>query len=100
MIVGLLAGFTYAIKYTGAVVQLPFAGIWVWGQARNSRLRQTGILLLAAAVTIAPWAVRNWIWAGNPFAPFANAWFLNRYFHAGMEHRYLADLGRYEGLNH
>jgi hypothetical protein len=49
---------------------------------------------------ILPWALRNWIWLGNPAAPFLNRWFPNAYYHPGMERRYLADLGHYEGLNH
>jgi hypothetical protein len=42
-----------------------------------------------------PWLVRNWIWVGNPVAPFLNSWFPNAFWTAGAEHEYLAGLRQY-----
>jgi hypothetical protein len=49
---------------------------------------------------IAPWALRNWFWLGNPFAPFFNSWFPNPYYHAGMERIYADGLRHYLGIKH
>jgi hypothetical protein len=49
-------------------------------------------------LSIVPWVLRNWIWIGNPVAPFANRWFPNQYFHPGMEAMYLSDLRHYPDL--
>jgi hypothetical protein len=154
IIIGLLSGFSYAIKYT-ACLTLPFAlgfvawRLWreqkLWGgppgprgsprtrfsptrpmspdadgpargpgcplgsdQGVRPTVNQRGptaitcllLVLSAALLMILPWAVRNWIWLGNPFAPFLNRWFTNPYYHPGAESRYLSELGQYTGLNH
>jgi hypothetical protein len=52
-------------------------------------------LCLGAAVTAGPWVVRNWVWLGNPAAPFLNSWFPNAYWSAAAEHQYLAGLREY-----
>ena len=57
-------------------------------------------MALPAAIMIAPWILRNWIWLGNPSAPFLNQWFPNPYYHAGMEHIYINGLSHYEGIKH
>jgi len=91
-LIGLLAGFAYAIKYTGALA-LPFALAFLpwrsWWRA-----------LVPAGVMIGSWALRNWIWLGNPFAPFLNRWFPNPWFYVGAEQSYLADQRHYIGLQH
>ncbi|HMC62895.1 MAG TPA: discoidin domain-containing protein, partial [Candidatus Solibacter sp.] len=67
---------------------------------RGARLPGLVLLTASAGVVVAPWIVRNWIWAGNPFAPFLNAWFPNPYYHAGMEKIYVDGLSHYEGIKH
>ena len=96
ILIGLLAGFGYGLKYT-AFLAVPFALAFVYWRLRDLRAL---IVPLAAAIPIAPWAVRNWIWVGNPLAPFFNRWFPNEYFYAGSERSYLTDLGIYAGINH
>ena len=115
---GLLAGFGYAVKYT-VFIAVPFAAVFVWWRLRtplaadvqteavNSGvppMRGTRLPILAllgsSAVMIAPWVLRNWIWLGNPTAPFLNRWFSNPYYHPGMEKVYLAGLREYTGINH
>jgi Dolichyl-phosphate-mannose-protein mannosyltransferase len=116
---GLLAGFGYAVKYT-AFIAAPFAALFVWWRLRRplavdgetEAINSSGIssmggaassilaLLGSAAVMIAPWVLRNWIWLGNPTAPFLNRWFPNPYYHPGMEKLYLTSLRHYVGINH
>lgn len=86
-LIGLLCGASYAVKYTAGLT-LPVAAGFMRG-------RRLPALCLGAAVAAGPWIVRNWIWLGNPAAPFLNSWFPNRYWTAAAEHQYLAGLGQY-----
>jgi hypothetical protein len=97
ILAGFLAGFAFAIKYT-AVLALPFA--WARVLWRRGSWPQMAALTGSAAVLIVPWLLRDWIWLGNPLAPFFNRWFPNPYFHPGMERIYLDDLKHYVGLGH
>jgi hypothetical protein len=92
LIIGLLAGFGYAIKYTGWIA-LPFA----IGALRGRGLSR---ILPSAAVTALPWALRNWMWVGNPFAPLLNAWFPNPFYSAELEAACLRSLREIEGIAH
>jgi hypothetical protein len=84
---GLLSGYSYATKYTAGLT-LPFAAVLTRG-------RRLWVLCLGAAVMAGPWMLRNWIWLGNPAAPFLNSWFPNPYWSAAAEHQYLAGLREY-----
>jgi len=97
ILIGLLAGSAYGIKYT-AFLAFPLAAVFVWW--RWGKLRPVLWLSIPAALMIAPWILRNWIWIGNPFAPFLNAWFPNPYYHAGMEKIYVDGLSQYLGIKH
>jgi hypothetical protein len=100
ILIGLLSGFGYGVKYT-AILGLLFAvGFVLWRAVAGTRCRNLAVLAVTAAIGIVPWVLRNWIWAGNPFAPFANRWFPNQYVHPGMEAMYLADLSHYAGIAH
>jgi len=90
-LIGLLCGFCYALKYT-AVLALPFAMGFVWSRRAA---RRVPVLLLGAAILIAPWVLRNWFWLGNPVAPFLNHWFPNPYWTDRMEAAYLSGLAHY-----
>jgi hypothetical protein len=81
---GLIAGFCYAIKYPGGLV-LPLALVL-------SRGKGTARLLPAATITVIPWLLRNWLWLGNPFAPFLNRWFPNPFYSVEAEVSYLRGL--------
>jgi hypothetical protein len=84
---GLLSGHSYAIKYTAGLT-LPFAAVLTRG-------RRLWVLCLGAAAMAGPSMIRNWIWLGNPAAPFLNSWFPNPYWSASAEHQYLAGLREY-----
>jgi hypothetical protein len=86
ILIGLLAGWCFSIKYTGWIA-IPFVAV---------TLRRIPVGSLIAA----PWLVRNWIWLGNPFAPFLNRWFPNLLYTADLERSYLSDLRHVEGLHH
>ncbi len=85
--IGLLAGFCFAIKYTGFV-----AGLYALVIMRR-RFARMGA---AACVMALPWLVKNWIWMDNPVSPFFNRVFANPYIHVSFEEsyrRYLATYG-------
>ena len=86
-LIGIFAGFAYAVKYTAGLA-LPLAVLLTKG-------RRILPLAAGAALMAGPWLLRNWIWLGNPVAPFLNAWFPNPYWSAVAEHQYLAGLSQY-----
>lgn len=90
--IGVLAGFSYGIKYT-LVLSLPFAVLWVYWRER--RLRPVLQLAAVAALFIAPWVCRNAVWWHNPVAPLFNAWFPNPYVHQWFEKEYKAHMATY-----
>ncbi|MGE5644365.1 MAG: ArnT family glycosyltransferase [Acidobacteriota bacterium] len=100
VLIGLLAGFAYAMKYT-AFVAVPYTiGFVGWKSWRKggTLARPVAMVALPALVMIAPWVLRNWIWYGNPFSPFYNAWFPNPYIHIGLEQGYRAQLTQWGGV--
>ncbi|MBX9602003.1 MAG: discoidin domain-containing protein [Bryobacteraceae bacterium] len=85
ILLGLLAGFAYALKYT-AFLAVPFAMGFVFWKTR--RLRPLLPVALAAALLITPWVVKNWIVVGNPFSPLLNRYFPNPYVSIHFEEDY------------
>jgi len=76
---GLCAGFAYAVKYpVGFIVPYGLAVICL-GSRRDKRemVRSCTVFALLAAVSIAPWMIRDWFYFGNPVAPFFNRIFPN-----------------------
>jgi len=90
-LIGLLSGISFAVKYT--------AGLTLPLSAALTRGRRVTVLCLGAAIAAGPWIVRNWLWLGNPVAPFLNSWFPNRYWTAGAEQQYLAGLRQYPAFH-
>ncbi len=88
--IGILAGFSCAVKYT-AFVAVPYAvGFVAWKlwRARKPVLRPVLVVSLFAAALILPWMVKNWIEVANPVSPFANRLFPNPYVHVQFEEDY------------
>jgi hypothetical protein len=88
----LLAGFAFAIKYTGGFLLLFVMATVIWELRRVSFRRQAQTLFITAAmmaVTPLPYLVRNSVWYGNPVAPFANSIFRNPNFHVSFEQDYV-----------
>lgn len=100
-VIGLLAGFGYAIKYT-AFLAVPYAlGVVGWKLWRQRRppLRALVIISACALLMIAPWAAKNWIWLGNPASPFFNRVFPNPHVRISFEQEYAQHMRHYEGLS-
>jgi hypothetical protein len=90
--IGILAGFSLATKYT-AFLAVPYAlGFVGWKLRRvHPVLAMAGLMLLF----ILPWLIKNWLWMGNPVAPFANREFPNPYVHVSFEEEYRRYLRSY-----
>jgi len=100
VLIGLLAGFAYGMKYT-AFVAAPYAVILIaWKSWRKGQkiLRPVVLVSACALAMMAPWLVRNWMWYGNPLSPFYNKWFPNPYVHAGFEKDYREQLENWNGV--
>jgi hypothetical protein len=90
--IGMLAGFCYAIKYTGWVA-IPYALLLVGWKSR--RWRDVMVTALAASIPIVPWMLKNWIWVGNPLSPFFNHYFPNPYVTEVFESSYVRQFALY-----
>ncbi len=85
--IGLLAGFAFAIKYTGFLAG-PYALGFVAWHAPRQRMRRLLTVAGCAAILISPWVIKNVIWFGNPASPFLNSIFPNPYIHVSFEREY------------
>ncbi|MGC9951436.1 MAG: glycosyltransferase family 39 protein [Bryobacteraceae bacterium] len=97
----LLAGFAFAVKYTGGPLLLFAAGTIVWEQRRTPRRQAAKALLLALAamaLTPAPYLIRNAIWFQDPIAFFGNGIFRNRWFHVSFEQELLENMSHWHGV--
>ena len=96
--IGILAGFSYAVKYTGGLA-IPYALIflgWKLWKARRPVLGPLAMVMLLAAVSVGPWMAKNWIEVANPISPFANRLFPNPYVHVSQEENWRHYLAKYE----
>jgi hypothetical protein len=96
--IGVLAGFAYAVKYTGFVA-VPYAIAfiaWKLWRKRQPVLRPVAVVALLAAAFILPWMLKNWIEVVNPISPLANRLFPNPYVHISFEDNWRQYLGRYD----
>ncbi len=94
--IGLVAGYAYAAKYT-AFVMLPYALVFVAWRAR--RIRPLIVVSACAALMIAPWMIKDWIFVHDPVAPFANELFPNPYVHTLVVQQWAEWLRRYDMAN-
>ncbi len=95
--IGILAGFSFAAKYTAAIA-IPYAiamVIWTHRRAGKAWLRPVLTVCGVAALFILPWMIKNQVFGGNPFAPFANRFFPNPYVHVSFEEQYRFNLRHY-----
>lgn len=93
---GLLAGFSFAIKYTGMIVVLY---VVVSALLSSPRVRTLVVALGPAIALIAPYLVWNYAIFGNPVLPFLNAWFPNRFVHLSFERMAREMMQVYPGLS-
>jgi len=90
---GVLAGFCFALKYTGGVALVALLPVVCWKSVRDSPRwatlwRSATVTAAAAAFLIAPWLVKNVVFVGNPVAPFFNDIFPNPHFTLSWESGY------------
>jgi len=100
VLVGLLAGFGYAAKYT-AFLAVPYAlGFVAWRlrRARQPCLRPLLVITACAALMMSPWLAKNALWLNNPFSPFFNRLFPNPYVHIAFEEEYIKHMQNYGEL--
>ena len=100
LVAAMLAGFAFAVKYT-AFVGGPYAIAFVawksfdrraiWKPLR-SMLAMAGIM----ALFVVPWLAKNWLWVGDPVAPFATRLFPNPWVHVSFEDDYRRVLRTYD----
>jgi hypothetical protein len=81
----ILAGFAFAIKFTGIIAVLFLLPAW--------RFWPRWSLCL---LSVLPWLLKNYLWSGNPFAPFFNQWFSNPWFNFEFESSYRSFLRTYD----
>lgn len=99
-LIGLLAGFCYAAKYT-AFVAVPYAvGFVAWKswRKRSPLLKPVLVVGLCAALLIVPWMAKNWIYLRNPVSPFLNAVFPNPHIYISFEREYSEQMRHYGGI--
>jgi hypothetical protein len=99
--IGILAGASYAAKYTAAIA-VPYAlGFVAWKlwRSRKPVIRPLLTVSALAALFILPWMVKNLAFVGNPLAPFANAIFPNPHVHVSFEEQYRSNLRHYNLAN-
>jgi len=79
--IGLVAGFSFAIKYLAAPV-IPYAAGFVafhlW-RAKKPFLRPALLIVALSLLMMAPWLIKNAMFMHNPLSPFANQLFPNPY---------------------
>jgi Dolichyl-phosphate-mannose-protein mannosyltransferase len=97
-ILGFLAGFSMAIKYTGFPAFLYAAGLVAFEVRSRNVAPKLALLSLAAAVSLGPWLVKNAVVVHNPVAPFANSLFPNPYVHVSFERDYIHQLANMSGV--
>ena len=90
--IGLLAGYCYAAKYTSFVMLFYAVGFVAW---RTRRIGPAMLVVVCSLVMAAPWIVKDWIYVGNPLAPFANGYFQNPNIHVSFERYWTAFLRTY-----
>ena len=93
--IGLVAGFAFATKYT-AWPAVAYAVCFVAVRDRKALGRAALPVAACAALVIAPWLLKNWIYLHNPLAPFFNRQFPNPYVMAGFEDIYRRMMAIYQ----
>ncbi|MGA7235473.1 MAG: glycosyltransferase family 39 protein [Bryobacteraceae bacterium] len=93
--IGLVAGFAYAIKYTGGVAIVYAIAFVAWKTRRSGEVRPALKVTFAAVLIITPWLAKNWLWVHNPLSPFFNHLFPNAFVTTWFENDYRKYLSLY-----
>lgn len=100
VLIGLLAGFAFAMKYT-AFLAAPYALariVWTLRRDRLPWLKTAALVCILVVAVAAPWLVKNAMWTGNPVSPFFNRVFPNPYVTIAFEREYGEHMRNYHGL--
>lgn len=100
VLIGLIAGFGYAAKYTAAVgiiYALLFTAFWTW-RWKRPLWKPAAIIGICAFAMMAPWMIKNAIIVANPFSPFLNRFFPNPYTYYSFERDYVSGLMHTNGV--
>ena len=99
--IGILAGFSYAAKYSAAIAIPYVLGFMTWKLCRSRQpvLRPLFTVFAVTAFFVLPWMIKNAIFVHNPLAPFANQLFPNSYVHVSFEQQYRFHLRHYTLTN-
>ncbi len=71
-LIGIFCGLSFAAKYTGGVLLIGIV-LWLEIDALRKKNRIIGDILAILGgffITALPWMTKNWIFTGNPLAPF------------------------------
>ncbi len=94
--IGILAGFSFAAKYT-AILAIPYAlgrvG-WILWRKHKPVLRPVLAIAALSMVFILPWTVKNYLWIGDPVTPFGAGLFPNPYIHPS----FVAEYAKYQRI--
>jgi 4-amino-4-deoxy-L-arabinose transferase-like glycosyltransferase len=93
--IGMLAGFCFAIKYTGFVAPLYAAVVLLTGRSQKGRVVRAAAVSAVAALVAFPWLLKNRLIVGNPVSPFLNRLFPNPFVHISFEDFYRSYLATY-----
>lgn len=98
ILIGLLAGFAYEVKYTGGVAAIYAVCFIAWKQFRAKKpvLRPALIVAACAFACMLPWMVKDTIEVGNPVSPFASRWFPSPYVHTSQVEDWSQYLRKYD----
>jgi hypothetical protein len=103
ILIGLVAGFGYAVKYTACLGVLYAIAFVMWKNrgagpwpALSQAAPRIAIVSTAAAVMVLPWMIKNWLWVQNPLSPFFNHFFPNPYVTSSFEVGFRHDLAIYD----
>ena len=96
IVAGILAGFSFGIKYTGFTAIL--YGLCVILMRQRRVVLTTVLLFTAPCIALAgPWLFKNAIYMHNPVSPFFNRFFPNPYVSPGFENDYTRAMSHYAG---
>ena len=100
VVLGILGGFCFSIKYTGIFaipVLMAVVGWGTWQRLRDGRRAVRRLVLVGtiASFFVVPWLAKNTITTGNPVAPFYNKHFPNPYVAVSWEKGYRSLLAGY-----
>ncbi len=91
VVAGLLAGFSYGVKYSAFIATPYCIGYVAWKlyRAKKPIVRPLAAVAGCALLLIAPWWIKNLVIVGNPISPFGNRIFANPNVTPHFEHDYL-----------